>query len=899
VIGKTFAHYKIVEKIGAGGMGEVYRASDSKLGRDVALKMLAPAFAQDAERMARFQREAQVLASLNHPNIGAIYGFEELDDSRVLVLELIEGPTLSDRLGAGRVPVSETLGIACQIAEAVECAHESGVVHRDLKPANVKVTDDGRVKVLDFGLAKALEDPVVGSGASDPAASPTLSPTLQSPITGALTGVNVILGTAAYMSPEQARGKAIDKRADIWAFGVVLWEMLTGRRLFDGETVSDTLAAVLRKEPEWDALPDKTPMKVKRLLRRCLERDPGHRLRDIGDARITLEEVLAGDLGEPEAVAPAAAGPGWPLLFGAVAAAAVIGAAVGLLVERSMRPATPELPLLKFQIPVPDLLTTLATGGTTVAISPDGRRIAYTTQSKLWVRDLDDLKARELPRTEGGTMPFWSPDGEWIGYGDREKLYKIRAQGGTPLTLCELENDFNPAAGGAWGEDGRIAFTDGSGQLWSVSAQGGDPDTLLALDPEGDQDFHNVSALPGGKGLIFVVHRKDDTYDRIDLLANGQRKPLVFMEGEQLELPTWSPPGYIVFGRSPTNPGIWAVPFSLSSLEVTGEPFLALPDAVLPTVSRNGTMVLALGDFSGSNQLMWVNRQGVPGERVGVAQVQDSYFPLSPNGEQLVVRVRGEDIDLYLVDVVRQTKTRLTFSDASEGWPVWSRDGRQIYYDDTQDFPTSTMWVTNADGSGEPVELGPGATVEVSPDGRYLLYSLYSGEGLDWDLYYVRLDEAGLPDGDPVPFLDTGVITWGPRVSPDGRFVAYHSNDTGQHEIYLKPFPTGSGKWQISVDGGFWPTWKADGTELYYVSGNDILAVPVELDPAVRLGTPERLFTRPDQIGAISFGWPDGFQATPDGERFLIAVRPEGHKEDQDRGLVVVQNWFSEIKGRE
>ncbi len=374
MIEKRLSHYEVEDKIGEGGMGEVYRASDTKLRRQVALKVLPTDFASDPERMARFQREAQVLASLNHPHIGQIFGLEEDSGTHALVLELVEGPTLADRIAAGRLPVDEIVKIALQIAEALESAHEQGVIHRDLKPENVKLTESGQVKVLDFGLAKAMEGSQPDQGMSQ---SPTISPA----ITGAMTAANVILGTAGYMSPEQARGQAVDKRADIWAFGVVVYEMCTGRRLFIGDTVSDTLAAVLRLEPEWDALPAETPAKVKRLLRRCLERDPIRRLRDIGDARITLEEVLAGDVEEPEAaapIAPAAAEPGRRVLFGAVAAALVAGAALGFLGQRSRQPAALELPVVKFEIPIPDLQTTLASGGTSAAISPDGRRIAYT-----------------------------------------------------------------------------------------------------------------------------------------------------------------------------------------------------------------------------------------------------------------------------------------------------------------------------------------------------------------------------------------------------------------------------------------------------------------------------------------------------------------------------------------
>ncbi len=431
-----------------------------------------------------------------------------------------------------------------------------------------------------------------------------------------------------------------------------------------------------------------------------------------------------------------------------------------------------------------------------------------------------------------------------------------------------------------------------------MSAQGGDPDTLLALDPETETDFHNVSALPDGKGYLLVVHRESGTYDQIDLLAGGERKTLVFMDGEGINFPSWSPSGHIVFYRSPTNPGIWAVPFSLSSLDVTGDPFLVVPDAALPSISRNGTMVLALGNFSDSNQLAWVDRAGRIERTVGVAQDQDTYFVLSPDGERLALRVRGEDRDIYLIDVIRETQTRLTFSDGNEGWPRWTRDGDRLYYQRSEDFPDVTLWMTLADGSGEPVEIGPGGWACLSPDERYLAYCLHA-EGNDWDLYYYRLGEDGLPVGEPELFLDTSVISWHPQISPDGRYLAYHSTDTGNPEIYLKPFPSGPGKWQISVDGGYWPRWRADGTELYYVNGNDVMVVSVELEPAVRLGTPEVLFTRPDAIGVLPFGWPDAYDVTPDGERFLIAIQPPGQEKDIERGLVVVQNWFSEIEGQE
>ncbi|NNE42878.1 MAG: serine/threonine-protein kinase [Gemmatimonadetes bacterium] len=894
MVGKQLSHYDIQSKLGEGGMGEVYQASDTKLRRQVAIKVLPAAFAEDAERMARFQREAQVLASLNHPHIAQIFGLEEDAGVHALVLELVEGPTLGDRIKTGRMPLEEILKIAQQVAQALEAAHEQGVIHRDLKPDNVKLTSGGEVKVLDFGLAKAMES------SADSDLGMTQSPTMSPAITGAMTGANVILGTAGYMSPEQARGQAVDKRADIWSFGVVVYEMLTGRTLFLGDTVSDTLAAVLRLDPDWDALPPGTPGKLKRLLKRCLERDPDQRLRDIGDARIALQEMIAGDLEEPEVVVAAASGgTKRSTLFAAVGAAAVLAAVVGFFTAQGLQPPPAEPQLLKFRIPVSDLLTSLSDGGTTAAISPDGTRIVYTHDDHLWLRDLADLEPRQLPGTEGGTAPFWSPDGEWIGYGNQTRLYKVRIPGGTPQPLCEVDHSFNPAAGGAWLPDGRIVFTDGSSPLFSVSSQGGDPDTLLHLTPDLDADFHNVSPLPDGRGLLFVLHRVDGTFDRIDLLtADGDRRPLVDMPGEQLVFPQWSPSGHIVFSRKPTNPGIWAVPFDLASLEVTGEPFLAVPDAGHPSVSLNGTMVLAQGSFLESNELAWMSRSGVSLGRIGRAEDRALFFRLSPTGDRVAVRSRGEDQDLYLLDVDRQTQTRLTATDdGREDWPAWTSDGRWLYYQLSENFPQVTIWRKAADGSGSAQEIGPGGWFGLSPDDRTLAYSLGQDgtSSNDWDIWYVHLDENGIPTGDPTLFLDTPSVTIYPQLSPDGRYVAYMSEETGQNEIYLKPFPTGPGKWQVSVDGGHWPRWSADGKTLYFARDQDIVAVSVELDP-VRLGAPEVLFRRPDMIGTLPFGWPDGFDVTADGERFLIGVRPEGQEISEDRGLVVVQNWFAEFQ---
>jgi serine/threonine-protein kinase len=902
MIGKTVAHYRITEMIGAGGMGEVFRAADSKLGRDVALKMLPAAFAQDAERMARFQREAQVLASLNHPNIGAIYGLEESDDSHFLVLEIIEGPTLFDRLTQGPVPLNEALEIAKQIAEAVEFAHESGVVHRDLKPSNVKVTEHGRVKVLDFGLAKALEDPAeAASGMSDPAASPTISPsispTLQSPITGALTGANVILGTAAYMSPEQARGKRVDKRADIWAFGVILWEMLTGRRLFDGETVSDTLAAVLRKEPEWDTLPPDTPPNVRRLLRRCLARDPKDRLRDIGDARIVIEDVLGGDLGEESATQLAPAPPRSPLpriLAGVVALVAVVAAF--LVGGRLAGPAETELPLRKFVIPVPDLTTSLTTG-TTAAISPDGSRIAYASEDLLWVRDMDQVEPRNLAGTEGATKPFWSPDGEWLAYGAGRRLWKVRATGGEPSMICDLSRGFSGAAGGVWRADGQIVFCDGDGPLLTVSSQGGDVDTLLALDPETDDDFHNVTGLPGDRAVLFVVHDKGGNWERIDVLADGVRREILRHDEQRISAVSYSPTGHLVYHREPLNEGVWAAPFSLSNLEVTGKPFLAIPEGDIPHVATDGTLVHAIGARSEDSEFLLVNRDGSVDKGLGNPEPHEARPFLSPDARRVVAAVGGENDDIWILDIERDTRTRLTFDPGSDFNPVWSPDGTRVYYahgDGAADFE---LRMRAADGTGEVAHLGRGSGPNVSADGRFLIYAFYDTDRGNWDIHSMPLGEDGLPTGEGTPFLATDAAEWSPVFSPAGDYVAYSSAESGQSEIYVKRFPGGEGKWQLTTDGGSWPRWSAAGDELYFAKDLELYAVPVRTQPSLQLGTPAPLFTRDGDTRTMPFGWPDAFDVSADG-RFLV-VRPAdtGAQEEGVQGLIVTQNWFREFRG--
>jgi serine/threonine-protein kinase len=707
----------------------------------------------------------------------------------------------------------------------------------------------------------------------------------------------VILGTAAYMSPEQARGKPIDKRADIWAFGVVLWEMLNSQRLFDGETVSDTLAAVLRKEPEWDALPADTPPDIRRLVRRCLERNPRERLRDIGDARIAIEEVLSGRL-EEEAVAPAPHAAGarhWAVVgIGSLVAAAVAFVAGWVLGKPAEKPA----PVRKFVIPVPDVSVGISSG-TTLAIAPDGRRIAYTSEGVLWVRDLDRVEPRRLTGTEGATKPFWSPDGEWVAYGSGTKLWKVRANGGDPAAICELSSSFTAAGGGVWGSNGKIVFCDGDGPLFTVSSQGGDADTLLPMDPESDDDFHNVAGLPDDKGVLFVVHRKEGPYDRIDVLAEGVRREVIRDEGQSLSRVCYSPSGHLVYRREPLNTGIWAVPFSLDELRTTGQPFLAIPDGNLPHPAADGTLVYTVGAQSRNTELLIVGRSWNERTTVGQPQPREATAAISPDGRKIAATIVGEDEDIWILDVERGTQSRLTFEPGLQSSPDWSPDGQRVYYSSPGTPTTQALKMKAADGTGAAVDLGPGQLPAVSGDGKYLLYNLFDVERSTWDIWYLPLGEDGLPAGDAAPFLQSDSVEFAARLSPDGQHVAYVSMETGQSEIYLKRFPGGEGKWQVTVDGGLWPRWSADGDELFFMNDTDLFAVSVRTSPSLRLGQPEVLFSRAADSGTMPLGLPDQFDVSSDGRFLIIQPSETDGKEQGPAGLILAENWFAEFRNED
>jgi Tol biopolymer transport system component len=878
------SHYRLVEKIGEGGMGVVWEAEDTALARRVAIKILPDVFAGDPERLARFEREARLLASLEHVNIAAVYDLADTDGVRCLILELVPGRTLAELVEAGPLPVDEILRLALQIAEALEAAHEVGVIHRDLKPANIKVTPEERVKVLDFGLAKAFE---VESPSPPSAADLSHSPT----VTSGGTRAGVILGTAGYMSPEQARGKRVDKRTDIWAFGCVLYELLTGKQLFQGETVSDTLAAVLRAEPEWSLLPEETPASVRRLLRRCLQKNPRQRLRDVGDARITIQETLAGETTETGSglslpAATPSPGSSLPQKILLASAGILVGAALSFAGlwgwGASLFP--PEPPLRRLELPA-------ASSGAFPVISPDGRSVAYAENGRLWVHDLDELEPREIPGSEAARA-FWSPDSNWIGFDVGGELFKVSADGGTRMSIGPVKGGIDARSGGAaWLEDGTIVYTTGSSGLLQIAARGGEPVPLL--EPvAGEMDFHNVSPLPGGRGVVFTVHREGGM-DTIATFSGGKRKDLFQLHGQALLDPWYSPTGHLVYSRVLTNPGLWAVPFSLGTLEVTGDPFLVVDGGQTPSISGDGVLVYRYAQPV-PGRLVWVDRDGGVESALGQPLEGLARPALSPDGQRIVASARqGGNVDLWVYDLASDATSRLTFDDSQDFLPSWMPDGERVIYTTLThgDATMPVLTIMPVDGSGESRELGPGIAPCVSSDGKYLAYMRFGGGG-NLDVSYMSLDGPS----EPVPVMETGAMEQLPRISPDGRYLAYQSDASGRFEIYLTRFPDGTGRWQVSSGGGTFPRWGKSSGKLFYVQDNDLMEVEVAKEPALWIGTPRKLFSRPSTGGATLLPGTRGFDVAGDGERFLMV-------ENTDPGgawsrIMVIQNWFAAFRDR-
>jgi Tol biopolymer transport system component len=858
--GTRVGSYEILASIGAGGMGEVYRARDLRLGRDVAIKILPEAFARDADRMARFEREAKVLASLNHPHIAAIYGLEESDGMRALVMELVEGPTLDEQIGGRAIALEETLPIAKQIAEALEYAHEKGIIHRDLKPANVKLTADGHVKVLDFGLAKAFEAPAPAVG------NPSVSPTLT--IEGTRAGV--ILGTAAYMAPEQARGTMLDKRADIWSFGVVLYEMLTGKQPFAGATVSDTLAAVLKTEPDLE----RVPPKVRRLIESCLKKDPKQRLRDIGDAWRQLEEA-------PQANTRVAKLP-WTVAAAGILVALVLGFV-------HFREAPVQRAVQRYLMAAPDNTTDLHS----FAISFDGRLVAMAAQvngkRQLWLRPLNALQAQPLPGTEDATYPFWSPDSRYIGFFAQGRLKKIAASGGPSQSLCDVTDGL----GGSWNRDNVILFAHSSGgvPIQRVSAAGGIP-----ADVTGRRGLPRFPVfLPDGRHFLYTVSRVSMELNGVYMSSlddKENRRVLADVSGVVFAA------GHLLFIRDNT---LVAHSFDSASGQTKGEVFPVAEGVALKnisyapvTVSENGVLLFESGRVLGNSQMAWYDRRGKLLEAVG-APGPVGEPAISPDEKSVVFR-RNQAVgaDLWLRDLARGNEQRFTSDPSYNAGPFWSPQGDLIVFGSIRGGANGNLYQKVASGAGQDeLVLTNGNTkfpTQWSRDGRFIVYR-ESNPKTKLDIWVLPVEGSG--QHKPFPFLHSDFNELHGQLSPDSNWMAYTSDESGQREVYVRPFPGGEFERHISIAGGEQPRWRGDGKELFFVGADEkMMAVPVKAMAGSKLvfepGVPQQLFeahliTQPGIQGSFEY------DVTKDGKRFLLATTRGGSASTSP--LTAVVNW--------
>jgi serine/threonine protein kinase len=873
--------YEVVALIGAGGMGEVYCARDMRLNRDVAIKILPDTFAADAQRVARFQREAQVLASLNHSNIGQIYGLEQVDTHQALVLELVDGPTLANRIAEGPIPINDALPIAKQIAEALEAAHDQGIIHRDLKPANIKLTPDGKVKVLDFGLAKALE--------KDPASQPSLSdsPTITSP--ALMTGGGVILGTAAYMSPEQARGRSVDTRTDIWAFGCVLYEMLTGHRAFDGDDVSITLAAVLMKEPDWTRLPARTPRRIRELLGRCLEKESHRRVRHIGIIGWELDQPQEMPAGGEDLIQRPKVRLAWTAVAAFLVGSIIPATAFLMRGPQAQGGSTTRL----------EVVTAPTTEPFSFAISPDGRQLAYVANgpngSQLWLRSLDKVTSQPLAGTTGATYPFWSPDNRAIGFFAESKLKRMNLSGGAPEILADAPG----ARGGTWSRDGVIVFgllsnASGSGRLMRVPAGGGAATTLTTVAQK-TTGPRWPQFLPDGKRVLYYIAGPNHGVFLVSL-ADGSSTRIMETDGEV----AYVKPGYLLRVSQGT---LLAHPFDPKSATVTGQA-VTLDTGIgydggtsrSAFSASDGGVIAHRGGVESKRQFLWIGRDG---KILGPADEADASGranpALSATGNRIAFqRTLRENIDVWTFDARRAVSSRLTFSDTPDGAPIWSPDESQIIFRAAQG--NSDLLRKPANGSTEeyPVLVSEGSKspLDWSSDGRMLLYSTPDAAGAS-DLWILPLQA----DRKPEPIVQSRFDEIEGQFSPDGRWLAYASNESGRYEIYVQPTLRTGAKWQISSAGGLQPRWRRDGRELFYVADDRrLMAVAIHPSPSsIVPDVPLPLFqTRLATGGNIaSFGYlaRAQYDVAPDG-RFLMNVAAD---ESPTSTITILLNWPAEL----
>ncbi len=899
-VGSNVGPYEVISLIGSGGMGEVYRARDTRLKRDVAMKILPERIAADPERVSRFQREAEVLASLNHPNIASIHDLQKINDSSFLILELVEGETLAERIARGPLPIPEALRIAKQIAEALEAAHAKGIVHRDLKPANIKITSDGLVKVLDFGLAKVFEP--------DAASNFSQSPTLMS---GTLQGL--ILGTAPYMSPEQARGQAVGDQSDIWSFGIVLYEMLTGKAAFSGETLTDILGGIVRTDPDWPALPHNTPSLIQLLLRQCLQKNRAARLHHIGDARIQIESVLNTPSTEGPESAHTDTRQRRPVLWIPLAIVwpLVVAVATVSFIFWYYRNIALDVPSVRFSVTVPEKAE-FGAGGTApyISMSPDGRKLALIANSggvsQIWVRSLDSVEPRPLVGTEGvstasSPAPFWSPDSRFIAYFGQGKLKKIDVSGGPAQTLCDAEG-----SSGTWNRNNVIIFDGGGvgGPLKQVSAAGGKSEPISVLDKTRQEHSHLYPHfLPDGDHFLFLARTAGDENNAI-MAGSLSSKDVKLIINADSRL-AYDRSGYLLFVREQS---LMALPFNAAKLQINGDPFPiaesvrynSVTGAASLTVSENGVLAYRAGNaVVGNNfRLTWFDRTGKASS--SITEMGSFADPtLSPDGKKLAVERRDPTTrtsDIWIFDLARGIPTRLTFDPGNERFPVWSPNGERIVFTSDTSPSGAGLYAKASNGVGgeDLIFKSPIAAIwDWSSDGKSLVYG-----GGERELSMLPL----LGNHIPVTYLPaSNFIKIGAQISPDGQWLAYVGNESGKLEVYVQNFPTPSGKWQISNNGGSSPRWRHDGKEIFYIGGDQkLLAVPV--NPSTKgfeISTPETLFQVP--AGNGNFGTVRGltitrqqYDVTADGQRFLFNVLVD---ESAETPITVVTNWTASLAG--
>ena len=846
--------YQITGLLGEGGMGTVYRAKDTKLNREVAIKVLPHDVANDPQRLARFRREAQVLASLNHPNVGGIYGFEDADRVSALVLELVEGPTLADRLQASSagMPLDEALPVGRRIAEALEAAHAQGIIHRDLKPANIKVSDDGRVKVLDFGLAK-LVDSVDDTLQAVP--SVTQSPTITSP--AQMTAIGMILGTAAYMSPEQARGRPADRRADIWAFGCVLFEMLTGRRAFPGDNVTDTLAAIVRGEPDWTALPPKTPAPIRTLLKGCLEKDRVRRIADASTIRFVIDEspALTGPTGATVSSPLPVTRSARFLRLAPTAIAFAVALGLAWPAAQYWRGSSPAAPAeMRF-----DIVTPPTSDPAAFALAPDGRSIVFAAsdagRSKLWIRSFDQTSAKVIPNTEDASFPFWSPDGRSIGFFAGANLLILDLAGGSPRTIADA-----PApSGAAWAKDGSILFTPGvASPLFRVSAAGGTPPEPLTQLSAGVTTHAYPIVLPDGRHYLYSVVGTPETagvyYGSLD--QRSAKK----LTGVGIGAAAFAPPDRMLFFQPDR---LMAQRFDFERETLIGESVsvtainalgTAITGGLAVSTSRTG-LVAYRAQSARHRSLVWRDRAGTAIGRVGEASVKTLEYPtLSPDGQVVAGSSGDQNVDIWLVDLTRKSETRFTFDAGLDSINVWSPDGRRLAFDSSRSGRFG-VYAGSVDRPGTDERLFDDEYSTVvqdwSRDGRFVLF--YENNPTSRrDVW--ALDLAS-PDHKRLPVAVTPAEESIAKFSPDGRWIAYQTNASGRLEIVVQGFggDRQGGRWQISKDGGVQPHWSHDGKELYFIAPDGALMATTITAAAdtLSIGAPVRLFSTRINSGGL------------------------------------------------